>query len=46
MDTTQIVTLISAITAFVTAVGGVIAVFRHVNGPAHNGTPPTQPPTT
>lgn len=45
MDATQIAAVVSAVTALVTAIGGVIAVIRHVSGPAHN--PPSQNgPTT
>lgn len=35
MDTASIVALIGAITAFVTAVAGLVAVIRHANGPQH-----------
>ena len=31
----QLLALVSALTALVGAIGGVIALFRHVKGPAH-----------
>lgn len=44
MDAASIAALAGAITALVTAIAGVIAVVRHVNGPQHTDvTPPLTP---
>ncbi len=39
MSAAQLVALVSALTALAGAVGGIIAMIRHVSGPSHNGRP-------
>ncbi len=40
MSTTELAALVTAATGLVSAIGGVIAVRRHVTGPAHAPAPP------
>jgi len=44
MDAGTVAALIGGITALVTAIGGVIAIVRHVNGPQHTDQPPPLTP--
>lgn len=44
MSTGALAALVTAITGLVAAVGGVLAVIRHVNGPQHTEQPPPVTP--